>query len=43
MRDLNDRIDPGLGWTLSPATAITASAQIVGRGFNAAFSEHASC
>jgi len=32
MRDLNDRIDPSLGWTLTGAYGINASGQIVGVG-----------
>jgi probable HAF family extracellular repeat protein len=31
--DLNDLIDPGLGWTLTRARAINARGQIVGTGF----------
>ena len=32
MADLNNRIDPSLGWTLTQATGINASGQIVGVG-----------
>jgi probable HAF family extracellular repeat protein len=40
MSDLNDLIDPGLGWTLLRASGINDNSQIVGSGINASFQTH---
>lgn len=41
IQDLNDLIDPNLGWTLLDATSINNSGQIVGYGTNSLGQEHA--